>query len=89
MSRQDGDLKLTRAELASAFADPHWAGEFPPVLSVDQAARLLQVPKATVYDWSSRGLMRGCGRRVGKHLRFFRDRLMTRAFNEGLRPDAQ
>jgi hypothetical protein len=48
MRRQDGDLKLTRAEIASAFSDPHWAGLYPPVLSVDQAARLLQVPKATV-----------------------------------------
>jgi excisionase family DNA binding protein len=87
--RQDGDLKLTRAELASAFADRHWAGEYPPVLSVDQAARLLQVPKATIYDWSSRGLLRGCGRRVGKHLRFFRDRLITRVFNEGIQSDAR
>jgi excisionase family DNA binding protein len=84
MRRQDGDLKLTRAEIASAFADPHWAGEFPPVLSVEQAARLLQVPKATVYDWSARGRLRGCGRKVGKHLRLFRDRLMVRIFNEGL-----
>ena len=54
------------------------------MLSVDQAARLLQVPKATIYDWSSRGLLRGCGRRAGKHLRIFRDRLLTRVFNEGL-----
>ena len=84
MRCQDGDLKLTKAEIASAFADPHWAGAYPPVLSVDQAARLLQVPKATIYDWSSRGLLRGCGRKVGKHLRLFRDRLITRIFNEGL-----
>jgi excisionase family DNA binding protein len=84
MSRQDGDLNLTRAEIAAAFADPLWATKYPPVLTVDQAAGLLQVPKATVYDWSSRGLLRGCGRRVGKHLRFFRDRLMNRVFNEGL-----
>ena len=89
MHRKDGDLKLTKPEIASAFDDPHWAGEFPPVLSVDQAARLLQVPKATVYDWSSRGLLRGCGRRLGKHLRFFRDRLIVRAFNEGLQPDGK
>lgn len=87
MARQEGDLKLTKAELASAFADPHWAGEFPPVISGDQAARLLQVPKATLYDWSSRGLLRGCGRKVGKHPRIFRDRLVVRVFNEGLRSD--
>ncbi len=84
MGRPDGDLKLTKAELASAFADPHWAGLYPPVLTVDHAAGLLQVPKGTIYEWSSRGLLRGCGRRVGKHLRIFRDRLLTKVFNEGL-----
>lgn len=89
MRRQDGDLKLTKAELVAAFSDPHWSGQFPPVLSVDQAAQLLQVPRATIYEWSSRGLLKGCGRRVGKYLRLFRDRLLIRIFNEGLNPDAE
>jgi excisionase family DNA binding protein len=84
MPRQDGDLKLTKSEIAAAFADANWGIAFPPILSVDQAAQLLQVPKATIYDWSARGLLRGCGRKVGKHLRFFRDRLLSRVFNEGL-----
>ena len=48
MRRQDGDLKFTKAKIAAAFADPHWAAMYPPVLSVDQAAHLLQVPKATI-----------------------------------------
>lgn len=77
-------LALSPKEVASAFADVNWAHRFPPVLSVDQAAELLSVPKGTVYLWSSRGLLRGCGRRVGKHLRFFRDRLLHKVFNEGL-----
>ena len=84
MRNQNGDLRLSRVEIASAFADPNWASQCPPVLSVEQAARLLQVPKATIYDWSSRGLLCGCGRRVGKYLRLFRDRLIVRIFNEGL-----
>jgi len=89
MRRQDGDMRLSTDEISAAFADPHWAREFPPVLSVDQAARLVQVPKSTIYDWSSRGLLRGCSRRVGKHLRFFRDRLLRRVLNEGLESDAK
>jgi excisionase family DNA binding protein len=89
MRRQDGDLKLTRAELAATFSDPIWADAFPPFLSVDQVAQLLQVPKATVYDWSARGCLKGCGRKVGKHLRFFRDRLLLKIFNEGLHSDAE
>jgi hypothetical protein len=84
MSHKDGDLKLTKAEIASAFSDPNWAGQYPPVLTVDHAARLFHVPKKTIYDWSSRGRFRGCARRVGKRLLFFRDRLLAKVFNEGL-----
>lgn len=84
MPRKDISLKLKQAEIASAFADPHWSCQYPPVLSVEQAAALLQVPANTIYDWSSRGLLRGCARRVGKHLRIFRDRFLDRMFNEGL-----
>lgn len=84
MSRKDVGLALSLKEVASAFADVNWANRFPPVLSVDQSAELLQVPKGTIYDWSSRGLLCGCSRRVGKHLRLFRDRLLLKVFNEGL-----
>jgi Helix-turn-helix domain len=84
MPRKDCNLKLKSPEITAAFADPHWALEYPPVLSVEQAAALVQVPSNTIYDWSSRGLLRGCSRRVGKYLRIFRDRFIERVFNEGL-----
>ncbi len=84
MSRRDVGLALLPKEVTSAFADVNWAHRFPPVLSVDQAAELVQVPKSTIYDWSSRGLLRGCSRRAGKYLRLFRDRLLLRLFNEGI-----
>lgn len=83
---KEESLKLTARDVANAFADPTWSTRFPPVLTVDQAAGLLQIPKQTVYDWHSRGLLKGCCRRVGKHLRFFRDRLLNLIFNEGLNP---
>jgi len=89
MRNQNGDLKLSRAEIASAFADPHWAGLYPPVLSVEQTARLLQVPRTPLYDWSSRGLLRGCSRRVGKYLSIYRDRLLLKVFNEGINSHAK
>ena len=82
--RKQESLKLTAQEIQRAFADPKWAESFPPILTVNQAAALLVVPKATIYDWSSRGLLSGCARRVGKHLRVFRDRLVAKIFNEGL-----
>jgi excisionase family DNA binding protein len=84
MALKDGSLRLTAQVVANAFADPAWATKFPPVLSVDQVAALLQVPKLTVYDWRSRGLLQGCSRKVGKHLRFFRDKLLLMVFNDGL-----
>ena len=84
MDRDSDNLKLSAKELAAAFSDPTWSERFPPVLTVDQAAALLQVPKQTVYDWRSRELLAGSCRKTGKHLRFWRDRLLLKVFNEGL-----
>lgn len=78
-----GSLNLKPGEIAAAFAG-NWAELYPPVLTLDQAAALLQIPKGTLYSWSSQGRLKGCGRRVGKHLRIFRDRLLSKLFNEGL-----
>ena len=85
----DSPLNLTPKEITAAFGHPDAAAKFPPVLSIDQAAELLQVPKATLYDWSSRGLLSGCSRRAGKRRLFWRDRLLHKIFNEGLDPDGK
>jgi len=83
----NNSLKLSAREITTAFQSPGWAEKYPPILTVDEAAALLRVPKATIYDWRSRGLLSGCCRKVGKHLRFFRDRLLQRIFDEGLFAD--
>lgn len=81
----DGEkLNLTDSEVASAFADPVWATNYPPILSVEQAADLAGVPKATVYAWSSSGQLQGVAHKVGKHLRIFRDRFVKHIFNGGI-----
>jgi excisionase family DNA binding protein len=77
-------LRLMSEEIDALFADADWATKFPPILTVSQAAELLQVPVRTIYDWSSRGLLKHCSRRVGRHLRFVRTRLVESAFNKGL-----
>ncbi|MCE9534601.1 MAG: helix-turn-helix domain-containing protein [Planctomycetes bacterium] len=74
--------KSNPKEIANLFVDPHWAQRFPPILTPDQAAELFQIPKQTIYDWSSRGLLTGCKARVGKHLRLVRDRLIQKFFIE-------
>ena len=76
--------KLTDKEVAAVFADAKWAAEFPPVLSLSQAAALLQVPLQTLHQWRSRGLLGDCSRRAGKLVHVFRDRLIKRVFNEGI-----
>jgi hypothetical protein len=75
---------LTDREIAAAFAETKWAAEYPPILSLPQAAALLQVPLQTLYQWRSRGLLKGCSRRVGKRVVVFRDRLIKLVFNEGI-----
>lgn len=78
----DGKQSRSSKEVAAMFEDSNWATRFPPILNPDQAAELLQVPKQTIYDWSSRGLLTGCRARVGKHLRLHRDRLVAQFFAE-------
>ena len=77
---KDG-LKLTADEIRRMFADENIARRFPPVMTIDQAVELSGVPKSTIYDWSSRGLLKGCSRRVGRRLRILRDRFIKFLFN--------
>lgn len=79
-------LRLSDREIAAAFSEPRWAERFPPVLTLVQAAELLQVPLQTLYQWRSRGLLGHCSRKVGKHVRIYRDRLLKQVFNEGIDP---
>lgn len=66
---------FSKQELAAMFAGD-WATKFPPILTVEQTCDLIQLPKGTLYDWSSRGLLDGCAQRAGKHLRIHRDRFI-------------
>jgi len=52
-------LKLSRQEVSDAFAAGDWANRFPPLLTVDDAAELLRVPKSTIYQWHSSGRLTG------------------------------
>ena len=80
----DANAALTPKEVAAMFVDPELAAKFPHILTVDEAAELARVPKQTIYAWSSQGLLKGCSRKVGKHLRVLRDKFILKIFNEGL-----
>jgi excisionase family DNA binding protein len=88
MATDEESLRLSPREIAAAFDGTNGTSA-PAVLTVDEAAALLRVPKATLYDWRSRGLLAGCCRKVGKHLRFFRDRLIQKVFNDGINEHAK
>jgi hypothetical protein len=75
-------LRLGPTELGAMFADQQWSQAFPPVLSVDAAARLADVPIKTIYDWSSRGLLDNCACKKGKRLRILRDRFIRFLFDQ-------
>jgi hypothetical protein len=81
MDRNSG-LKLGRAEVSSMFTDPEWARAFPPVLTAEAASRFASVSIATIYDWSSRGLLKGCAYKKGKKLRIVRDRFVQFLFTK-------
>ncbi len=61
--------KLTQVELTAAL------GGVPPVLTPEEAARLLRLKVSTLYRHVSEGRYRGAVKR-GKPLRFWRDRLI-------------
>jgi len=77
-------LRLSKEEIANSFAHGEWGNRYPPILTVDQAAELLSIPKATLYGWKSQGKLKGCSQKLGKHLRFYRDRLIQTVMNEGI-----
>ena len=78
MARSQSPMPITPDEIALAV-DPQ---QYPPILTPDQAAALLQVSRCTVYRWSSEGRYKSAIRR-GRPLRFFRDRLVQAFFAEG------
>jgi excisionase family DNA binding protein len=76
--------RITKEEIAASFVAGDHGDTYPPILDVDQAAKLLNVPKNTIYLWNSQGRLNGCSQRIGKHLRFFRDRMISKIMNDGI-----
>ena len=72
--------KLSANEIHQMFSDSDWEQRFPPILNVEQAAELAGVPKKTIYEWSSRGQLKGCAKRFGRRLRILRDRFVQLLF---------
>ncbi len=63
--------KLAAREITAAFDATAW----PPILTPDEAARLLRLKVSTLYRHVSEGRYAAAVKR-GKPLRFWRDRLV-------------
>lgn len=68
-------MKLNPSDLATVCRD------LPPIISVEQAAAALTVPKKTIYEWSSQGRLVACSRRRGKRLLILRDKFFQEIFD--------
>jgi hypothetical protein len=80
-NQQKSGLNLSREELLAPFRDTKWGEEFPPIMDVQQVSALLRLPVQTIYQMSSQEHFINCAVKVGKHLRFYRDRLLQSIFN--------
>ena len=76
-------LSMSDAEITRTFADSEVAKRFPPILTVVQAAELLQVRPGTVRSWFSRSKLESCARKKGGRIRIVRDRFIKWYFNDG------
>lgn len=77
-----GGIKLQIAEIKEAFSGPD--GErFPPILSPQQVAAMVGLKVKTIYDWVTKKRLDGTFRKRGKHILFWRDRVIDKLFNGG------
>ena len=70
-------VQLTQADVAAAFQGV-WGDRFPPVLTVEQAALLLQVSRWAIYRMVCEGRLDGTFTKVAGKLRFNREVLYRR-----------
>ncbi len=71
---------LTAEEIAAAFAAGGWEQKFPPILNPKQAGELLGLPPSTLSLYTQEGLFAGATNLIGKHRRYWRDRIITHLF---------
>ncbi|MFT3880600.1 MAG: helix-turn-helix domain-containing protein [Gemmatales bacterium] len=59
-------------------------GEPPIYMTVNEVVDFLKVAKSTLYEWSSRGLLDQCKRKVGRQIRINRECLLRLIDRGGL-----
>jgi hypothetical protein len=72
--------KLTPEEIAAPFSGT-LGDRLPSTLSRKQVAELLGVSVKTIDDWKAKGRLDGTYRKRGKHLFFWRSRVLNLIYN--------
>lgn len=72
---------LTPQEVVAPFQGP-WGDRFPPILHRPQVAELFGVTVKCIDNWKALGRLNGSFRKRGKHIFFWRDRLIHLIYNE-------
>ncbi len=75
-----GSGSLTMSEITAAFGGSEGDQAFPPILTEPQAASLLHVPIKTLRNWRSADRLTGVWAKPGRHVIYWRDRLVAWAF---------
>jgi excisionase family DNA binding protein len=76
-------LRLSLDEIDAAFRDEAARTSFPPILTVEQFARLFSISISTAYDWIAKDRLAGATTLIGKHRRIWRNRAIELLFNRG------
>src|SRR4051812_6143580 len=76
-------LAITSEEIALSFVDAKTAAQFPPVLNIEQAAKLFQISVRTMKLYLAQDLLAGATSKIGKHRRIWRDRAIRIMFSRG------
>jgi hypothetical protein len=76
----DPKPKLTPEEIAAPFTGA-WGERFPPCLTRKQVAELLGKSVKVIDFWKAKGRLDSTFRKRGKHLFFWRDRILDVIYN--------
>lgn len=74
-------IHLKPEEIRAAFDPADLQSQFPRVMHVNDVARLLGLKRATIYEWIAKGRFNDTVHKRGKHLLFWRDRVIKEIFN--------
>lgn len=64
--------------------DPHFTSKYGLLLTMELTAAMLNIDISSLYEWSSRGLIDTCRRKLGRRIQIFRDCLLALIARHGL-----